>query len=217
MKRISYFLMAFVFAASACFTACQKDETENENATLDDFTGTYDVTITSISNIAEVLTGGATYENITMKVESVSASTLEQKIKTSSELLDVAAKSYLDSINWKSETLAKFTFTSANNGIDSNSWYPMLNDVYGYAKGGYVFMASPDIDGEHVLIFTAGMAYHDTKAATWTGYYLEKSFVLGLINEHAGDKNFDYTKFDWSSILTGDVNYTQLSFSATRK
>ncbi|MBR1792297.1 MAG: hypothetical protein IJ764_01470 [Bacteroidales bacterium] len=216
MKKISYLLMAFVFAASACFTACEKDETENENATLDDFVGTYDVSIKTISSISEVIMGGETYNDVTMTLNAISAATIEQQVRTSSELLDVAAKSYLDSIDWNSERLAQFSFKSANDSIGQNGWYSMLNSTYGYVKGGYIYMASSDINGEYVLIFTQGMPWKESGTATWKAYYLEQAFVKNLIEENV-DEGFDYTKFDWASVLTGDVNYTELTFTATRK
>lgn len=219
MKRISYFLMAFVFAASACFTACQKDETENKEATLDDFTGTYDVTIKVQNGMNGLLFGGETYSNISMRINAVSAATLERNIKTSYELLDAAAKSYLDtsSFDWRSEKLAEFSFsTSSNNGVDSLSWWPILTQVYGYVKDGYLYMASPDISGEKVLIFASRLGWHETgKSGNWTGYYLEKNYLMGLIEENANE-SFDYTKFNWSSVLTGE-DYSILTFTATRK
>ena len=115
MKRTALLIMSFVMCAALCLTGCKKEDpelTESGNeATLDDFVGTYDVVITE---------AGTDY-NATMVIEKVSASVFDFTIA-------------------ESDYVARITYTTTDANLQNKEWFPQLSspNCYAYAKGGYL-------------------------------------------------------------------------------
>ncbi|MBQ4376182.1 MAG: hypothetical protein II793_00630 [Bacteroidales bacterium] len=178
MKKISLFLVAFAALATVCFTSCTKDETEQTDngtvAVLNDFVGTYNVTIT-----AGNLLGSVDY-HATLDISAAEA-----------ELLGVTL--------FESSHIAQFHFTTEDNDLRAQDWYPMLNQTYGYVKDGYMIMACNDTVSGKTIIYGEKMPYKRVEPINWRAYYAVSTAK-------------------WAELVSALLNdYVSISFSAVRR
>ena len=171
MKRISFLLMTFAAVAMG-FASCQKDETANADATLDDFAGTYDVAIAE-----KALTGSESY-NATLTISAASAdmvnavreAALLLNQDSSSANADAVIASLLGVGEYQSNKIVKFEFTTTDETLSSKEFFPLLssNNTFGYIKDGYIIVVSLSKS----LVYINKIAYQETgSTATYNAQY----------------------------------------------
>ncbi len=172
MKKIVFYLFA-ILSMAAVFTSCSKEETEDPEAKLTDFYGNYDVTITC--NGLGIGTESESY-SASLKIDGVDA-----------KLLDVTL--------FESKLIAKLSFTTEDEDLKSQEFYPVLDSIFGTAKGGYMNLLCTNALNGKTILFKGNTVAYKSNTITWDGYFGEKT----------------------DNWLTSITSYRKLAFKAVRK
>lgn len=158
MKKISMLLMAIAMTAACCFTSCAKEESETtesgEKATLNDFVGTYDVTIAESNLALGSLIGSTAEYTATLTIEAAEA-----------EAMGISF--------YEAKTIANYQFTTNDEELNEKAWFQKMKSTWGYVKDEHMIMAAVDtITG--TFIYRDQMAYKQAgNPASFTAYYGE--------------------------------------------
>ena len=156
MKKVFLFLMAFAMTAACCLTSCSKEESDKTesgaSATLNDFIGTYDVTITENNIALGTLVGGGTNYNATLTVTAAEAEAMGVSFYTSG-------------------AIANFQFTTADANLAATAWFNKMKSTWGYVKDEHMILATVDTT-TGTFIYQDQMAYKKAGTpASITAYY----------------------------------------------